>query len=93
MRSPNQFCASDRTQFVAHLHVYQKDLQDELGHFKAFARLSDEAWVVAEGVLSHVKSVLNLRFPLDLGYSFIKAPEWTMIPRGVSEAKVWFKMV
>ena len=92
MRSPNQFCSSDRTQLVARLHIYQKDLQDELGHFKAFARLSDESWVVAEAVLSHVKSVLNLRFPLELGYSFIRAPDWTIIPRGVSEAKVWFKM-
>ena len=77
---------------VARLHIYQKDLQDELGHFKAFARLSDESWVVAEAVLSHVKSVTNLRFPLELGYSFIRAPDWTIIPRGVSEAKVWFKM-
>ena len=92
MRTPNQFCSSDRTQLVARLHIYQKDLQDELGHFKAFARLSDESWVVAEAVLSHVKSVLNLRFPLELGYSFIRAPDWTIIPRGVSEAKVWFKM-
>ena len=64
MRSPNQFCAADRTLLVARLHVYQKDLQDELGHFKAFARLTDESWVVAEAVLSHVKSVINLRFPL-----------------------------
>ena len=57
-----------------------------------FSKISDEAWVVSEGVLSHVKSTVQLRFQLGPGYTFVRVPEWIIVPRSVNESKVLFKM-
>ena len=92
IRSPTSFSVADREAISARLHIYKQDLIDEISHFKAFSKVNDQAWMVSEGVLAHVRSVVGLRFPLNPGYSFVRAPEWTTVPRSIQESKVYFKM-
>ena len=80
IRSPTSLSATDRESVSARLHIYKQDLIDEIGHFKAFSKVNDQAWLVSEGVLAHVRSVIGLRFPLNPGYSFVRAPDWTTMP-------------
>ena len=92
IRSPTSFSVADREAISARLHVYKQDLVDEISHFKAFSKVNDQAWMVSEGVLAHVRSVIGLRFPLNPGYTFVRAPEWITVPRSIQESKVYFKM-
>ena len=92
IRSPSSFSAADREAISARLHIYKQDLVDEVGHYNAFSKVSDQAWLVSEGILAHVRSVVGLRFPLNPGYTFVRAPEWTMVPRSIQESKVLFWM-
>ena len=92
IRSPNSLSVTDRESVSARLHIYKQDLIDEIGHFKAFSKVNDQAWLVSEGVLAHVRSVVGLRFPLNPGYSFMRAPDWTTMPRSIQESRVFFKM-
>ena len=93
IRSPSSFSAIDRETISARFHIYKQYLVDEIGHFKAFSKVNDHAWVISEGVLEHVKSVIGLRFPLNLGYTFVRAPDWTTVPRNIQESRFLFKIV
>ena len=95
IRSPSSFSLSDREAISARLHIYKQDLVDEISHYKAFSKVNDQAWMVSEGVLAHVRSLVGLRFPLNPGYSItflVRAPEWTTVPRSIQESRVLFRM-
>ena len=72
MRSPSSFSAQDREPIVARPMCISRILQDEFQHFRVFARLSDETWVVSEGFLAHVKSVLESWVPIECGVPLSK---------------------
>ena len=75
----------------ARLQIYSSDLRDEIQHFKSFQDLSDMDHIIAENVLSHVRSILALRVPLASDFTFVRAPDWTQIPRNLEEHKVHYR--
>ena len=84
--------APDREVILARLQIYGSDLRDELQYFKSFSNLNDVDFVVSEGVLSHVRSILSLRVPLAPNFTFARAPDWTSYPRNTEELKAHYRM-
>ena len=70
--------------------VRSADLVDEFGFARTFRYRNDTSIYVA-AVLSHVRSVCELRVPLPDGYSFHRAPAWNKIPQK-GMAPILFKM-
>ena len=47
--------------------------------------------IIAENVLCHVRSILALRVPLASDFTFVRAPDWTLVPRNLEEHKVHYR--
>ena len=75
----------------ARLQIYGSDLRDEAQHFRSFPDLAGMDFVISEGVLSHVRSILGLRGPLAADFTFVRAPGWTSSPRDLEEHKVHYR--
>ena len=90
MATPSILKPSDREMVLIMERVHSSDLVDELGFVRTFRYRNDMSIYVA-AVISHVRSIIELRVPLPDGYSFPRAPAWDKLPqKGL--APILFKM-
>ena len=90
MRTPTVMKPADREMVLVMERVHSADLADELGLLKNFRYHSDTSVYVAS-VISHVRSIIDLRVPFPEGFTFHRAPAWNQIPqKGL--APILFKM-
>ena len=90
MMTPSVMKPADREVVLVMERVHSADLADELSFLKNFRYHNDTSVYVAS-VISHVRSIIDLRVPFPEGFTFHRAPAWKQIPqKGL--APILFKM-
>ena len=79
IKTPSKFTSGDREFLVVMAQVCDGDLSDELGHVRSF-HYPDHMSLYVAAVMDQVRSILRLRVPLPVGFTFHRAPIWTFMP-------------
>ena len=79
MQKPTILKPCDREMVLVMERVHSSDLAEEMRFIKTFRYHNDISIYVA-AMISHVRSVIDLRVPLPDGYTFHRAPAWNKIP-------------